>query len=274
MAHFAVGDIQGCYDALRQLLDKVNFDPARDTLWAVGDLINRGPQSLETLRFLKSLGDSFLSVLGNHDLHFMALATGAVTKGNKKTLQALLDAPDCDELCQWLRHFPLLHQEALACENGEENFVMIHAGLAVGWSIEQAQSYARELEATLQNDQYLTFLTEMYGNQPDLWHPDLQGMDRLRVMVNIFTRMRFCDSQGRLNLKIKTNIESAPEGYKPWFEYFKTDTKTNILFGHWAALDGITNIKHMHALDTGCVWGRSMTALRLQDKKLFCINCE
>lgn len=274
MAIYAVGDIQGCYQPLVKLLDKVNFDPSQDQLWAVGDLVNRGPQSLETLRFLKTLGDSFLSVLGNHDLHFLALATGAFSHGKKESLLPLMNAPDCSELCEWLRYFPLLHQQVIETESGQENFLMVHAGIINDWTIKQALGYSAEIEAALQGKNYLEFLSAMYGDEPDCWHPDLKGMERLRVLTNIFTRMRFTTKQGKLNLDIKSGLESAPEGYKPWYENQSLHHQATILFGHWAALEGLTNISNIYALDTGCAWNRCLTFLRLQDKKIFCVDCD
>ena len=274
MAIYAIGDIQGCYEPLVKLLDKVNFDPAVDKLWSVGDLVNRGPQSLETLRFLKSLGPAFFTVLGNHDLHFMALATGAFSGGKKRTLKPLLTAPDCAELCEWLRYFPLLHHQTVTTESGPQDFLMMHAGLAPSWTINQALSYANEVADTLQSENYIDFLEAMYGDEPDLWNESLEGMTRLRVITNYFTRLRFCNAEGRLDLAVKTGLGSTPSGYKPWYEFQTLANNVNILFGHWAALEGITNTPNIYALDTGCVWGRCLTMLRLEDKQLFCTDCD
>lgn len=273
MAVYAVGDIQGCYDHLIKLLDKINFDPAKDRLWAVGDLINRGPDSLKTLRFLKALGPSFTSVLGNHDLHFMALATGAFDGGKKKTLKKLLAAPDCADLCEWVRQLPILHYEKLETDEGQQDFLMVHAGIAPGWGLNQALAYANEIEEVLRGDTYTSFLKKMYGDEPDIWHEGLTGMERLRVLTNYFTRIRFCNKETQLNLAIKTDASTAPEGYKPWYQYQKLSKEMVILFGHWATLNGVTDTENVYALDTGCVWGRCMTALRLEDKQIFCTDC-
>lgn len=273
MAVFAVGDIQGCHDCLRALLDKAGFDPAADRLWSVGDLVNRGPRSLATLRFLKSLGERFTMVLGNHDLHLLALASGACPEGNRKTLQAVLDAPDCGELCEWLRAQPLLHHERLATAAGIEAFVMMHAGLAPTWTLDQARSRAREVEEALRGPRWLDFLHGMYGDQPDVWDESLQGIGRLRLITNTLTRLRFCDARGRLDLKVKTGPGDAPPGLRPWFEHPRADGGYTILFGHWAALDGHTGREDILALDTGCVWGRRLTLLRLEDRRRFQVEC-
>ena len=274
MAVYAVGDIQGCYEPLLRLLDKINFDPASDRLWSVGDLVNRGPDSLLTLRFLKQLGPAFTAVLGNHDLHFMALATGAFDGGKKKTLKKLLAAPDCAELCEWLRTLPILHHEKLDTDKGRESFLMIHAGLAPGWNLKQAKAYAREIEDALRDKNYTKFLQKMYGDEPDIWHEGLGGMKRLRVLTNYFTRIRFCNKETQLNLAIKTGASTAPKGFKPWYEYQKLSKELTILFGHWATLNGVTDRENVYALDTGCVWGRCLTALRLEDKQIFCTDCD
>lgn len=274
MATYAVGDIQGCYDSLLELLDKVNFDQSQDRLWAVGDLVNRGPHSLQTLRFLKSLGPAFFSVQGNHDLHLLALAAEACTEGKKQFLQPILNAPDRDELCDWLRAFPLLRHELVPTETGLAPFLLVHAGLAPSWSLEQALGYAAEVEAVLHSPTYPEFLAAMYGDEPDIWDDSLKGMERLRVITNYFTRIRFCNAQGKLKLSIKTGLESAPAGYKPWYEYQQLNQQLTILFGHWAAIEGRTNTDNIYALDTGCVWGRCLTMLRLEDRQLFSVECQ
>ena len=271
MATYAIGDIQGCYDQLIQLLDKVNFDPAADKLWAVGDLINRGPKSLETLRFLKSLGNTFTTVLGNHDLHFVAMATGAQTHGKKDTLQDILDDPECLEYCHWLRQQPMINCEKLDTESGRQTFLMVHAGIAPGWSFKKARMYGAEVEAVLKSDKCNKFLNRMYGDEPDIWHDGLTGMERLRVITNYLTRVRFCNEETQLNLAIKTGPKTAPVGFRPWFEYQQLTPDKVIIFGHWATLEGVTNWPNIHALDTGCVWGRELTALRLEDKQRYSV---
>tara|TARA_R100001163_G_C5065192_1_gene203036 strand:- start:1746 stop:2570 length:825 start_codon:yes stop_codon:yes gene_type:complete len=273
LAVYAVGDIQGCYKPLVKLLDKINFDPASDRLWCVGDLVNRGPDSLKTLRFLKQLGPAFTAVLGNHDLHFMALATGAFDGGKKKTLKKLLQAPDCLELCEWVRTLPILHHEVLDTSKGQEAFLMVHAGFAPGWTLKQVLAYAHEVENTLQGKDYLKFLQKMYGDKPDIWHEGLTGMKRMRVLTNYFTRIRFCNEEAQLNLAIKTGANTAPPGFGPWYKYQQLSRKMTILFGHWATLNGVTDTENVYALDTGCVWGRCLTALRLEDKQIFCTEC-
>ncbi len=273
MPNYVVGDIQGCYDPLRKLLEQLDFDPARDRLWSVGDLVNRGPRSLDTLRFLKSLGSAFTCVLGNHDLHLLALHYGAFNGGRRRDMADVLDAPDCAELCEWLRFLPMVHYEVLPTDKGHEAFLMVHAGLAPGWNLMQVLRYAREVETALQGNKYKKFLKKMYGDEPDIWHDELRGMKRLRVLTNYFTRIRFCNKETQLNLAIKTGPGTAPKGFKPWYKYQKLNRDMNILFGHWATLEGKTNTPNVYALDTGCVWGRKLTAMRLEDKRIFSTQC-
>ena len=273
MAIYAVGDIQGCHDALRRLLDKIAFDPARDQLWCVGDFVNRGPKSLETLRFLKQLGNSFTGVLGNHDLHFLAAWSGARHEGKFQTLQPLLTAPDCDELASWVRGLPLVHRTSVATPAGITDFLMVHAGLAPGWSFKQALGYAHEIENVLRGPRYVDYLKTMYGDEPDTFSEKLTGMERLRVLTNVLTRIRFCMVSGKLDMKHKDDAATAPPGYHPWFEFQVLQPGQKILFGHWAMLDGKTNRTDIIGLDTGCVWGRALTALRLDDGVTTCVNC-
>lgn len=273
MAIYAVGDIQGCYDCLRRLLDRVKFDPATDRLWSVGDLVNRGPQSLDTLRFLKSLGDSFTPVLGNHDLHLLALAAGACKDGKKRSLLQILNAPDCHQLCEWIRQMPLLHCERVNTQRGTERFVMVHAGFAPAWKLKDAKRLAAEVETTLRGNNYKRYLKKMYGDLPDTWDESLTGMKRLRVITNYLTRMRFCNADGKLNMEIKTGARTAPKGYQPWYKLQAISQKNVIVFGHWATLNGVTNTHNVYALDTGCVWGRRLTVLRLEDRRKFSISC-
>lgn len=273
MSTYAVGDIQGCLEPLKCLLKEVNFDPKNDSLWVAGDLINRGPQSLETLRYLKKLydkrKDSVHFVLGNHDLHFLAVyyCEKLMTPGD--TLLDLLAAPDCDELAHWLRQGKLLHRDDAL------GFSMVHAGIPPIWSLKKAAKRAAELEAVLQDDDKIEdFLAHMYGNEPACWEKGLEGHDRLRVITNYFTRMRFCTNEGELDLKIKSGPTNAPEGYAPWFAY--PDRKTaddKILFGHWAALEGEADAPNVYALDTGCVWGGELTLFRLEDERYFGCSC-
>ncbi len=210
MATYAIGDVQGCYSELRALLERIGFDQSRDRLWFVGDLVNRGPGSLETLRFVKRLGERAVTVLGNHDLHLIALAFGYGRRRGDDTLDAVLEANDCAELVAWLRTLPLLH--------AAEGHVMVHAGLLPQWSVERAQGLAREVEEELRGPRHRTFLEQMYGSKPEEWREDLAGIDRLRVVVNAMTRMRFCTPQGRMEFYSKGDSSAAPAGHLPWFE--------------------------------------------------------
>jgi bis(5'-nucleosyl)-tetraphosphatase (symmetrical) len=269
MATYAIGDIQGCYDSLQCLLEKIAFNPELDTLWLVGDLINRGPDSLTTLRYLYSIRSSVEFVLGNHDLHFLAVAFGLRKKGQNDTLDALLNAPDRQELIDWLIQGKLLHTDETL------GFTMVHAGIPPIWSLHQAQAHAREVEAVLQSRYCRDFFVNMYGNQPSIWKNKLIGLDRLRIITNYFTRMRFCSEEGGLELETKENMSAAPLGFAPWFSFVQRKTAHNkIIFGHWAALEGKTNTPNIYALDTGCVWGGSLTALRLEDEQLFSCFCD
>ncbi|MDP2762136.1 MAG: symmetrical bis(5'-nucleosyl)-tetraphosphatase [Sideroxyarcus sp.] len=265
MATYAIGDIQGCYDELLQLLEHIRFDPAQDELWFVGDLVNRGPGSLEVLRLVKSLGDSAITVLGNHDLHLLAVAEGIGELHRSDTLGGILHAPDRDELLHWLRHRRLLYAQG--------GHVLVHAGLLPQWSVLQAQELAREVERALRSDDYAVFLARMYGNAPHGWSDDLDGSRRLRVIVNAFTRLRVCTAQGEMEFKFKGEVARMPEGYLPWFEVpGRKSAEATVLFGHWSAL-GLMVREHAIALDTGCLWGGPMTAIRLQDRKLFQVAC-
>ena len=266
MATYAIGDIQGCFDSLQQLLAKCAFDPAHDRLWLVGDLVNRGPRSLETLRFVKSLGKAALTVLGNHDLYLLMVAEGgAKARGKDDTLQPILDAPDCAELLDWLRQQPLCHVE--------DDYCMVHAGLLPQWSIKKARKLAREVEAALQGEQYREFIANMWGSQPDRWSDDLEGWPRLRAVVNAMTRMRFCSADGVMDFKVKGELARAPAGYMPWFEVpGRKSAKSVLVTGHWSAL-GFRLSDNMLALDSGCLWGGHLTAVRLEDRQVFQIDC-
>ncbi len=265
MAIYAVGDVQGCYDELAQLLEQVRFDPAQDRLWLVGDLVNRGPGSLEVLRLVRSLGESAITVLGNHDLHLIAVAEGIGELHHTDTLDGVLNAPDRDELLHWLRHRLLLHAEG--------DYVLVHAGLLPQWSVAQAASLAREVEAALCADDYATFLEHMYGNAPHGWDDSLTGYKRLRVIVNAFTRMRICTPQGEMEFKFKGEMPNIPQGYLPWFDIpDRASRDATVVFGHWSAL-GLLLRKNVIALDTGCLWGGTMSAIRLDDRQLFQAAC-
>ncbi|GHA65236.1 symmetrical bis(5'-nucleosyl)-tetraphosphatase [Photobacterium aphoticum] len=263
MSTYLVGDIQGCLDDLQVLLDTAQFNPAQDTLWLTGDLVARGPRSLDTLRFVHQLGDRATTVLGNHDLHLLAVAHGIARNKPRDKLQPILDAPDRDALMHWLRHQPLL------AEHPEHAFVMTHAGLPPQWTLEQARAYAREVEAVLQSDRYLWLLENMYGNGPDQWDPSLTGIERYRFIINAFTRMRFCYPDGRLDMDCKLAPEHSGEaGLIPWFQLERPQIDKKMIFGHWAALMGYED-ENVIGLDTGCVWGNSMTLLRWEDGARF-----
>ncbi len=257
MAVYAIGDVQGCYDPLQRLLETLRFDPGQDVLWLVGDLVNRGPQSLQVLRLLRSLGDSAISVLGNHDLTLLAVAAGCRLTRSKDTFHGVLSAPDGEELLDWLRRRPLLHHDA------ELGFTMVHAGLAPQWDLEQALSGAAELEGTLRSPDYRAFLAQMFGDEPRLWCDDLQGRERLRFITNCLTRMRYCTPAGALDLKQKGPPGSQPPGLLPWFHVpGRRNAGLNIVFGHWATL-GYYREPGIYALESGCCWGNALTALRL-----------
>jgi len=257
MAVYAIGDIQGCYEELQSLLELIQFNPQQDCLWFAGDLVNRGPQSLETLRFIKGLGDHAVSVLGNHDLHLIAAAHGYPLGSDDHTLDAILTAPDRDELINWLRQQPLLHHDAAL------GYTMIHAGLPPQWDLALAQSCAREVETALRSDNIVGFIEHMYGNKPRLWSDELSGWKRLRFTVNCLTRLRFCDDQGRLEFKYKGPPGSQPAEFRPWFELpDRRSRELNIVFGHWSTL-GKRNDPGVFPLDTACLWGGELTALRI-----------
>lgn len=265
MAIYAVGDIQGCYQELRLLLQQVQFSES-DQLWVAGDLVNRGPQSLETLRFIKALGPRATCVLGNHDLHLLAVYFGATHHKRSDTLTPILQAPDKHELLTWLR------KQKLMVYDKHAKVAMVHAGIPPCWSISKAQKRAKEVEKVLDSTLAGEFFNHMYGNQPNTWSPHHQGWNRLRLITNYFTRMRFCTVEGKLDFSAKGDLDSQPHGHKPWFHFSRKDPNEQdirILFGHWAALEGEANAKNVFALDTGCVWGGKLTTLRLDDMQLF-----
>ena len=267
MADYAIGDLQGCLEAFDCLLAKIDFRPDQDRLFLAGDLINRGPDSLGTLRRVFQLRDNVHSVLGNHDLHLLAVAHGATRSKRKDTLAEILDAPDRAELLTWLQHCPLL------IDIPEHNATLTHAGIPPLWTLDEARSRAREVEAVLKDTRCSEFFHHMYGNQPAGWDESLTGPDRWRVITNHFTRMRFVDSDGALDLTTKGEADDPPRGYLPWFRHpHRKATDSRLLFGHWAALEGQTGTDKVDALDTGCVWGGSLTALRLDD--LTRIQCD
>lgn len=267
MSDYAIGDVQGCYEPLQRLLQLIDFNDQVDRLWFVGDLVNRGPESLAVLRFISTLPVTPKITLGNHDLHLLgSLFGGRPWKGHDDTIQEVMQAPDGEELGHWLR------KQSLLCYSPELNVVMCHAGISPLWDLPQAIALAHELEDALSGEHYIEFLTHMYGNNPDIWSDDLTGLDRLRVITNYFTRMRFCDDYGRLELSYKGTIAKAPAHVHPWYDVpHRKEISADIVFGHWAALKGQCPNPGIHAIDTGCLWGGELTALRLQDKKRFSV---
>jgi bis(5'-nucleosyl)-tetraphosphatase (symmetrical) len=260
MATWAVGDVQGCCAELETLLERIAFSPARDRLWFVGDLVNRGPRSLDVLRLVESLGPAATVVLGNHDLHLLALARGGDTaRPADAGLLPILAAPDRERLLDWLQSRPVLHHDAAL------GISMVHAGLAPQWDLAIAQRCAEELEAALQGARSGRFLTRMYGNQPDMWSDALEGDDRLRYIVNVCTRLRVCDARGRLLLRFKGPLNEMPDTAVPWFRApGRRWAGARIVCGHWSAL-GYVDEGGVLCLDTGCVWGGTLTAQRLDE---------
>jgi bis(5'-nucleosyl)-tetraphosphatase (symmetrical) len=266
MANYAIGDIHGCLHEFTALLKLINFSENRDKLWLVGDLVNRGPHSLEVLRFIRSIEKSVIITLGNHDLHLLALQFMPRLHAKFPLLGPIFAAPDCAELLHWLRMQPIMHYD------DKLGFAMSHAGIFPHWEIEQASMYAREFESTLRSKKYSDLLFHMYGSKPERWEEKLSGWDRLRFIVNAFTRMRFCSADGKLNLTCKAEIGSEPFGYMPWFKVpNRKNSMIKIIFGHWAALAGKTDEPNIFALDTACVYGGKLTALRLEDEEEFSI---
>lgn len=269
MSIYAIGDVQGCYDPLKKLLKKIKFKSDRDQLWFVGDLVNRGPKSLKTLRFIKDMDQNAVCVLGNHDLHLLAVTCGYRDSNNKNdTLQEIIKAPDADALLDWLRYRPLLHHDK---SNG---FTMVHAGLPPQWNLKKARRCAREAIKILRSDKIDDFLANMYGNQPDLWSEDLQGWDRIRFIVNSFTRLRYCDAKGREDFTYNREFGSQPAHLMPWFQVpGRKSRKMKIIFGHWASL-GLHTEKNIFALDSACVWGGKLTAMKISNHfKTFQSDC-
>ena len=261
MATYAIGDVQGCNDELQALLARMSFDEVRDRLWFVGDLVNRGPASLEVLRFVRGLGEKAIVVLGNHDLHLLCVAAGHAKKRDDDTLDALLAAPDAAALLDWLRSRSMMH-----VENGH---ALVHAGLLPQWSVDKALTLAREVEAALRTASHRDFLANIYGGKPSSWRDDLAGWDRLRVIINAMTRLRFCNAGGEMELRAKG--AEPPAGFRPWFE-LRPAGELPIVCGHWSAL-GLKLSEKLIALDSGCVWGGSLSALRLEDRALFQVPC-
>ena len=259
MAVFAIGDVQGCKDELDTLLDRLQFDASRDRLWFVGDLVNRGPRSLDTLRFVKSLGDAAIAVLGNHDLHLLAIARGGADwrKGDEG-LRPIVEAPDANELLDWLQARPLLHHDPRL------GVSLLHAGLPPQWSLQTAESCALDVQRRLLGEKAGQLYARMYGNEPDTWRDDLDGWDRIRFTINALTRLRVCDAgTGRMVLKFKGAPADAPRGTQPWFRIaWRKSAGERLVVGHWSAM-GYVNEDRVLGLDTGCVWGGTLTGQRI-----------
>ncbi len=260
MAVYAIGDVQGCFQQLLELLDKIKFNADRDRLWFAGDIVNRGPDSLETLRFVRSLGDNAITVLGNHDLHLLAIAHGRGKQGRKDTVNDILEAPDRDRLLDWLIHRPLMHYDK------KRDTCLVHAGIYPAWPVKDALVYASEVEAMIQSNKSHEFFQHMYGDKPPKWSDRLRGWDRLRFITNVFTRMRYCDTKGRLTLREKGSPEKQPPGIVPWFQVKnRRHQNTRIIFGHWSTLKN-PHIENLFPLDTGCLWGGQLTAIKVNSK--------
>lgn len=264
MATYAIGDIQGCYDEFRLLLGQIQFDPSKDRLWLAGDLVSRGPKSLEVLNYVYQHQEQFEIVLGNHDLHLLASYYTNSKLPKNDDLNRILEADNVKALMKWLRKQPL------AVYDKQLDFLMTHAGVAPGWDLDQTLACTFELEQTLQNkDSAIDFFQHMYGNKPNHWKKNLKGIERQRFITNAFTRMRFCHQDGSLDFKSKSTPGKQAKGLSPWYELSDIGQETQVVFGHWAALEGQAQANNIHAIDTGCVWGNTLTALRLEDKKRF-----
>ncbi len=266
--NYMIGDLQGCCDAFERLLARIDFSPSRDRLWLLGDLVNRGPASLATLRKLQALEGAATCLLGNHDLHLLAVAHGVRPPHRSDTLTALLDAPDRAALLHWLRHQRLAVYDA--------GWLMVHAGVIPAWSRDDTLALAAEVEDVLRGPALPDFLHTMYGNEPARWSPGLTGTPRLRFTVNALTRLRFCTPDGEMDFKTKDGAGAAPEGYLPWFEAPNRHTAdTPIAFGHWSTL-GLLDRPTLLGLDTGCVWGGSLSAARIDGprREIIQIDCE
>ncbi len=263
MALYLIGDIQGCDAPLRRLLDQIDFSPSRDTLFILGDLVNRGPASAAVLRRLMGYGAAARCLLGNHDLHLLAVASGARAAHRKDTLQEVLQAPDRHAMLEWLRHQSLAFLESV----GGRDLLMVHAGVLPQWTAQQTMQLAREVEQVLRSPAADDFFRQMYGNAPDRWADDLQGMDRIRVIVNALTRLRFCTAEGVMEFDTKDSADAAPAGFMPWFEVpGRHSADAVVAFGHWSTL-GWLGRADVLALDSGCVWGGCLTALRLAGQR-------
>jgi bis(5'-nucleosyl)-tetraphosphatase (symmetrical) len=265
MTTYAIGDVQGCYEPLQRLIKHIHFDPTHDRLWFVGDLVNRGPDSLNVLRYIKNLQDRAIVVLGNHDLFLLAVAEGIAAVRPVDTLHEILSAPDREDLLVWLRHQRLFYHE--------DAFAMVHAGLLPQWSVDEAEKLARDVETSLQGPAYRDTLRALYPSKHLQWSSSLTGPTRLAAILKVLTRLRACSPDGRMESTYNGHPDKIPSGYFPWFRIKdRKHRDTTIVCGHWAAL-GLHCEDHLLAIDSGCVWGRQLTAVRLEDKALFQVPC-
>ncbi len=272
MPTYAIGDVQGCYDELKALLTQINFNSDRDQLWFCGDLVNRGPKSLETLRFIRALEANAISVLGNHDLHLLATGYDHQQPGGKDTFDSILNANDATDLFDWLRHKPLLHHDEI------NNITLLHAGIHPQWSIDKAKKLAAEVQHILQGDNHINFYKHMYGDKPSEWDDALSGWSRYRFITNIFTRLRYCDEHGKPALSAKGEPGSQADHLLPWYEVpGRASQNDSIIFGHWSTLPhaGLSCINNTYAIDSGCLWGGALTAMRIdvQPFEYFRLSC-
>ncbi len=265
MATYAIGDIQGCFTALKKLLDQIRFNPARDRLWFVGDLVNRGSESLSVLRYVKSLGQVATTVLGNHDIHLLAVAGGVGKLHRRDTIQDILETPDREELLFWLRHQPMIHRES--------GFVLVHAGLLPEWSVDKALTLAQEVEQALRSEHYQHLLMPLYRSTECRWKDDHPSPYRLGAITNVLTRLRVCSAEGEMDLSYKGPPDEAPPGLLPWYKIPPIHNRDEtIVFGHWSNL-GIIIDEKLLGLDGGCVWGKELVAIRLDDRERFHVSC-
>jgi bis(5'-nucleosyl)-tetraphosphatase (symmetrical) len=265
VATYVIGDVQGCFDAFQELLVSIAFNPASDRLWLAGDLVNRGENSIGMLRWCMQHNDHIVAILGNHDLHLLAVAEGFVPPHRNDTLAEILDAPDRAEVLDWLRHRPMLHREG--------KWLMVHAGLLPDWTPELAASLAHELEAALRGRYWKRFLKNMYGNEPRRWDARLTGQDRFRLIANAMTRIRFLHEDGNMEFQHKGSLVNAPTELTPWFDYpGRQSLDVQVFFGHWSTL-GLLLRADAVGLDTGCLWGGQLSAFRLEDGRLFQVGC-